>query len=218
MPVIPLPHDAAAPKLSSLALRSLIPHLSTILSRHSILTGRASTSPDSLSKTLAVAPRAIIGIIPTYYDVGGPNPGTTVGIVLGSVAGFFLIIWLFYSLANAGGAAISGEEEIVVRRRRSRSPHSRRSRRSIRTEVRETSRSPRRREHIIVEERRERPRSIIVEERRVPGDDIVEVIEEHSDIRPPRREKGRRNSGYRSVDPEIYSEEDYSQYSSRRYS
>ena len=211
MPVIPLLHDAAAPQLSSLALalRSLIPHLSTILSRHGILTGRASTFPDSLSETLAVAPRAITGIIPTYYDSGGPNAGTTVGIVLGSVAGFFLIIWLFYSLTNVGGAAITGEEEVVVRRRRSRSPHSRRSRRSNRTEVRE---------NIIVEERRERPRSIIVEERRVPGDDIVEVIEEHDDIRPPRRERSRRNSAYRSVDPEIYSEEDYSQYSSRRYS
>lgn len=66
-----------------------------------------------------------------------------------------------------------------------------------------------------MEERRERPRSIIVEERRVPGDDIVEVIEEHSDIRPPRRERSRRNSGYRSVDPEIYSEDDYSQYPAR---
>jgi len=201
MPAVPLPRDAAALQLPSpaLALRSLVPRLSTVLSRRSILAVRASTPSDSLRDSLTLAPRAITGIIPTYYNLGGPTAGATVGIVLGSVAGLFLIIWLFYSLSKtSSGAAITGEEEIVVRRRRSRSPHSRRSRRSTRTEVREISRSPRRREHVIVEERRERPRSVLVEERvRVPGDDIVEVIEEHSDIRPPRKERSRRNSGYR---------------------
>jgi hypothetical protein len=37
--------------------------------------------------------------------------------------------------------------------------------------------------------------------RRVPGDDIVEVIEEHSDLSlpPPRRAKSGRGSVYRSV-------------------
>ncbi|KAF2274876.1 uncharacterized protein EI97DRAFT_451388 [Westerdykella ornata] len=136
------------------------------------------------------------GIIPTYYTVDGPTSGTVVGIVLGSVLGFLLLIWLFYSIANInntpGNNAIAGvEEEIVVRR--PRKSHSGHSRRSTRTEVREYSRSPRR-EHIIVEERRQprppRPRSIVVEERRsrsrVPGDDIVEVIEEHEDYRERR--------------------------------
>ncbi|OCL14537.1 hypothetical protein AOQ84DRAFT_351464 [Glonium stellatum] len=199
MPAILLPHDVVAPQLPSqtLTFRSLIPHLSALLSRRSTLTGHASTSPGPRAETLALAPRAVTGIIPTYYNLGGPGAGATVGIVLGSVAGFFLILWLFYALSNTGGTAIAGEQEIVVRRRRSRSPHSRRSRRSTHTEVREVSRSPRRREHIIVEERRERPRSILVEERRVPGDDVVEVIEEHSDIRPPRRDRSRRNSAYR---------------------
>jgi hypothetical protein len=141
-------------------------------------------------------------IIPTYYIVDGPAPGTVVGVVLGSVLGFLLLIWLFYSIAtingNGGGRnnAIAGEEEIVVRRPRhsqSQAGRSGRSRRSTRTEVREYSRSPRR-EQIIVEERRQprppRPRSIIVEDRRsrsrVPGDDVVEVIEEHEDYRERR--------------------------------
>jgi hypothetical protein len=53
--------------------------------------------------------------------------------------------------------------------------------------------------------------TIIVEPptvRRVPGDDIVEVIEEHSELSlpPPRRAKSGRGSVYRSVqqDSEYY--------------
>jgi hypothetical protein len=47
-------------------------------------------------------------------------------------------------------------------------------------------------------------------ERRVEGDDVVEVIEEHSSVGAPRR-KSRRNSGYRSVDPEFYAGGGYPQ-------
>ena len=146
------------------------------------------------------------GIIPTYYDLSGPEPGTVVGIVLGSVAGFLLICWLLQSLVNAsrggGGArtAMAGEEEIVIRRPRRNSHGARSSRR--RSEVREVSRSPRTsggRSQVIVEERRQpvRARSIIVEERhRVPGDNVVEVIEEHEDYRE-RRGSRRSGPGYR---------------------
>lgn len=60
-------------------------------------------------------------------------------------------------------------------------------------------RSPRRREQVIVEERRHarappRPRSFVVEERsrsRVPGDDVVEVITEHEDYRERRASRPR---------------------------
>ncbi|KAF1943864.1 hypothetical protein EJ02DRAFT_118058 [Clathrospora elynae] len=146
------------------------------------------------------------GIIPTYYNLSGPQPGTVVGLVLGSVAGFLLVVWLLYSLTqgrNRTGAtmAMAGEEEIVVRRSR-RNSHGGRPRGSRRTEVREVSRSPRRssqRSQIIVEERRQttRPRSIIVEERhRVAGDDVVEVIEEHEEDYRARR-GSRRGPGYR---------------------
>ncbi|KAF2493706.1 hypothetical protein BU16DRAFT_527926 [Lophium mytilinum] len=194
MPAIPIAARASAAQVES-SIRSLLPRLSTAaarLLRRIPLPSIAATSKPRLES------RAVAGIIPTYYEFNGPTPGTTAGIVLGSVAGFLFLIWLFYSLFGGNMFAVAGGEEVVVRRRGSRSPgHSRRSRRSTRTEVREVSRSPRR-ERVIVEERRERPRprSIIVEERsRVPGDDIVEVIEEE-DIRPPRRGSGRRGSGY----------------------
>ncbi|KZM20176.1 uncharacterized protein EKO05_0001117 [Ascochyta rabiei] len=146
------------------------------------------------------------GIIPTYYNLSGPQPGTVVGIVLGSVGGFLLIVWLLYSLTNSNGAGtrttMAGEEEIVVRKRRN--SHGNRSRRNSHAQMREVSRSPRQssgRSHIIVEERRQPPppqqrtRSIIVEERRrVPNDDVVEVIEEHDEYRERR---GSRRGGYR---------------------
>ncbi|EAT89395.1 hypothetical protein HBI56_026450 [Parastagonospora nodorum] len=146
------------------------------------------------------------GIIPTYYNTNGPAPGTVAGIVLGSVAGFLLIVWLLYTLTQGGPGfggnrtAMAGQEEIVIRRPRRNSHGARRSTASRRTEVREVSRSPRRsggRSQIIVEERRgpPRPRSIIVEERhRVPNDDVVEVIEEHDEYRARR---GSRRGGYR---------------------
>lgn len=148
------------------------------------------------------------GIIPTYYNLSGPEPGTVVGIVLGSVAGFLLLVWLLYSLTQGSkfGAttAMAGEEEIVVRRPR-RNSQSHRSRRDSHAHMREVSRSPRQssgRSHIIVEERRapppppqQRTRSIIVEERRrVPNDDVVEVIEEHDEYRERR---GSRRGDYR---------------------
>lgn len=147
-----------------------------------------------------------VGIIPAYYNTNGPAAGTVVGIVLGSVAGFLLIVWLLYSLTNpavrggGGGAHIAGEEEIVVRRQRRNSNSHRSSRRSQHVETRQYSRSPRRSATIVEERRvpvaRARSRSIVVEERRrVPGDDMVEVIEEHDEYRS--RRGGRRSGGYR---------------------
>ena len=154
-------------------------------------------------------------IIPTTYSNldGGPTSGTVVGIVLGSVFGFLLLLWLIYTCVNMGGGGAVYEEDMVVQDRRSRS-----SRNSRSTPPRPRSRSPIRTES-RVEER------VIVEERRAthsPDDEIVEVIEEDE---PPRRERPSRNrphSGYRSVDPERYAggnlpmEEVYSKRSSRR--
>ena len=103
-----------------------------------------------------------------------------------------------------------GEEEVIVRRERSH--------RSRRSEIREISRSPRP-ARIVVEERQARTVPVVVEDRgsRRDGDDVVEVIEEHT---PPRRKKGHRSSGYRSVDPNAYAGGNYPQHSvgSRRYS
>lgn len=201
MPNLPAARDASIAHIDSLASRNADP--ASFVARQPAIDFNVDSpiALDAPSRSAPLQKRVVVqqtpGIIPTYYNYDGAAAGTVVGIVLGSVAGFLLIVWLFYSLANinaAGGGHISGEEEIVVRRRRN--SHSGRSRRSTRTEVREYSRSPRRREQIIVEERRApaRPRSVVVEERiRVPGDDVVEVIEEHDEFRS--RRGGSRRSG-----------------------
>lgn len=177
-----------------------------------------STASPSMPQTLgarALQPRQTecliadncIFPIPEYYKglSSGPPPGEVVGIVLGSVAGFLLLIWLFSALRNGGsfGGGSVVEEEVIVRR--DRSPRSRRSRRSEMT-----SRSPRperviRQERIIRETSRAPPPMRPVVERRVDGDDIVEVIEEDSSVAPRRTSKSKRNSG-RSVGPESFSE------------
>ncbi|KAF2244833.1 hypothetical protein BU26DRAFT_608341 [Trematosphaeria pertusa] len=198
MPAIPIPIDATSLQPGSLAPRH--PDASSLIARRPAiqLSSDSALAPDALSGR-SIEGRAVAGIIPTYYRVDGPGSGAVVGIVLGSVAGFLVLIWLLYSLTNVSGNAVAGEEEIVVRR--PRNSHSGRSRRSTRTEVREYSRSPRRsgggRSQVIVEERRApRPRSVVVEERvRVPHDDVVEVIEEHDEYRT--RRGSRRGSGYR---------------------
>jgi hypothetical protein len=181
-------------------------------------------------RTATLQPRQNIIAIPTVYQGldSGPSPGAVVGIVLGSVFGFLLLIWLLWVLSNGTSFIRTTnveEEDVYVSRRRSRSPRSRRS--SRRTEM--VSRSPARRERVVRQERivrdipapREPSRmreTIIVDgpppvERRVEGDDIVEVIEEHSSISgapPPRRKSGgRRSSGYRSVDPNSFAGGDY---------
>lgn len=67
----------------------------------------------------------IPNIIPTTYGSinSGPSPGTVVGIVLGSVAGFLLLLWLIYTCLNFGtvGAASTYTEEVVVARDRRKS-------------------------------------------------------------------------------------------------
>lgn len=193
MPSLPVALEESIPSLDSLAPRDA--EAASLGPRSPDVGAAAADNPYTRNALNALAERSnlenrdiVLGIIPSYYTTGGPAAGTVAGIVLGSVVGFLMLIWLFYSLANIGNPAvfgranIAGEEEIVVRRRRN--SHSGHSRRSTRTEVREHSRSPRRRDTVIVEERRHprttRARSIVVEERtrRVPGDDVVEVFEE----------------------------------------
>ncbi|CAI7644447.1 unnamed protein product [Penicillium pancosmium] len=148
--------------------------------------------------------------IPASYGglTTGPPPGTVAGIVLGSVGGVIIVLYLTFLALNPGGIARGGglsggsssiDEEVVVRSRRGAA-----SRRSDVIEV--------------VEERGGRPRSyrrppshdqVIVEESVTgtttsDGRDFVEVLEEESSgvssVEPSRR-GGR---GYRSVDPLAY--------------
>lgn len=205
MPAVREPYDAMAAHIDSLVHRDVD---GGVLPRQPGMDYSTVAFEASPKRPVAKRQQMLVqeGIIPTYYNTSGPEPGLVVGIVLGSVAGFLLIVWLLYSLTNGNTrtgqtTAMAGEEEIVVRRRRN--SHGNRSRGSRRpVEVRELSRSPRRssgRSQIIVDERRPatRTRSIIVEERRrVAGDDVVEVIEEHDDDFPARR-GSRRGPGYR---------------------
>ncbi|KAF2204968.1 hypothetical protein GQ43DRAFT_437488 [Delitschia confertaspora ATCC 74209] len=195
MPAITTIARDSAPQSHKLMLRSLIGAVSK-------LAPRQQQQQQQQQQGGQQGQIIVDGIIPTYYKPDGPSSGTVVGIVLGSVVGFVLLVWLFYSLSGNSNSAIAGEEEVVVRRRRSRSPRSRRSHRSARStrtdmrEYQQPPRSPRRSAQIVVEERRapSRPRSVLVEERiRVPGDDVVEVIEEHDDY--VSRRGSRRGSG-----------------------
>ena len=162
-------------------------------------------------------------IIPATYSGlnTGPAPGTIVGIVFGSVAGFLLLLWLIYTCFSIGGAppvsSVVDEREETVIRRRSRSSPRREVSSHTRSEVIEVSqrdhtrspsppspvRSPPRRqsssrtERIVIEETTRRPSRPPPP----PQDDIVEVIEEHSPAPPSRRGSRRQPSGYRTVDP-----------------
>ncbi len=217
----PLLHDPEASSLSlyPIALRSFLPSIPNLTRRSAsspsdTLPMRTDHSIQPLDNPLSSLFRrqaaqvnpANPTLIPfTYAGLNaGPPPGEVVGIVFGSVGGFLLILWLIYTcFTMAGGASSVVEEEVVVRRR-SRSPRRTVSRSRSRSEVIETRQhSPPRRER--EREREIRRETVILEEtRRAPEreDDIVEVIEEHS---PPRRSGGsRRQSGYRTVDPEAF--------------
>lgn len=159
----------------------------------------------------------------------GPNPGAVVGIVLGAVFGFLLLLWVLFTLSS-GGSFIrtdnlrEGSDVVVTNthhrhNNRSRSPRRTSHRSNYREEMRETTAAPPRRDRVVRQERisREIPRdvsrsrvreTVIVDEgprveRRVDGDDVIEVIAEESEMGsaapPPRRKSGRRSSGYRSV-------------------
>ncbi|KAF2651041.1 hypothetical protein K491DRAFT_104808 [Lophiostoma macrostomum CBS 122681] len=162
MPALREEGGIATPQLDSLVPRDAHPAAMAYAARDAI----ALDASTPVKRQAISLPQG--SIIPTYYNFDGPSAGTVVGIVLGSVLGFLLIVWLLWSLANinnpGGGTSIRGEEEIVVRRPRKRAPPP------------------------------PRARSIIVEEsRRVPGDDVVEVIEEHEEDYRSRR--GSRRSG-----------------------
>ncbi|KAJ9138944.1 hypothetical protein NKR23_g8240 [Pleurostoma richardsiae] len=192
------------------------------------------TTQSGATRALAARQDTTTSTVPGHYPAlgSGPDPGTVVGIVLGSVGGFLLLLWLFYTIANFGGsdAESYGTASVVTRHNHSRSRSSRPQHRQHRhhhksprretVEIRTTSRGPPDRgERVVVEEttRRSASRAPSVAPpppRVVSEDDEVVVIEEHS---PPRRHRSskRRSSGagggsrresgyYRDVDPDRY--------------
>ncbi|KAI6382397.1 hypothetical protein MCOR25_000693 [Pyricularia grisea] len=103
--------------------------------------------------------------VPGGYSVTGPDPGTVVGITLGSVAGFLLVLWIIYTCINLGNPAIAettssygGTASVVTRKTRGHSRHRHSSRhhshrRGSRIEVRTTSTSrPARVVPVVVDE------------------------------------------------------------------
>ncbi len=85
--------------------------------------------------------------IPAYYGSlhSGPDPGTVAGIVLGSVAGFILLLWLIYTCINMGNPSLAtndtstvvteGTASVYVQRRHRSRSHQRESRRLSRRGV-----------------------------------------------------------------------------------
>ena len=181
---------------------------STISSIHHLITRTTSSLPRvgslrpfATEISSIIRRQAVLPIPATYTGLNaGPQPGTVVGITLGSVLGFLLILWLLYTCL---GQNQSGGEVVVEESVRRRSPR-RRSVSAISASETTEVRSPPRRERTPPRREPSRRETVIIEEVRRPverEDDIVEVIEEHS---PPRRPRSQRVSGYRTVDPEAY--------------
>ncbi|CAI7608595.1 unnamed protein product [Penicillium glandicola] len=172
--------------------------------------------------------------IPSTYGrlETSPAAGTVVGIVLGSVAGFVLLMYVLFLAVNPGGVARGGpaptsssismsmsmdDEEIVEVRSRRGSSAGRRRRPDV-IEVAE--------EHETFRDSyRRRPSSrhdrVVVEESlatSTTGDeDIIEVEEEESTVpsdMSPRPSRRSRRGGVRHVDPLAYG--GGSDYSSQR--
>ncbi|KAJ5204709.1 uncharacterized protein N7498_005588 [Penicillium cinerascens] len=146
-----------------------------------------------------------ISIPATYASLNsGPRPGVVVGIVLGTVGGVCLLLYLTFMALNPGGLARGGssitDEEVVVRSRRT--PSRSRSEVIEVVEERDYRRRPRRdRDRVVVEE------STTETETTHESRDFIEVVEEESSglstMSPPRRPKSYR-SGIRRVDPHEY--------------
>lgn len=210
---------------SSLPLRSSPPTAPPLSLRFASVPD-TTTPTRTLTTLTAVLPRQAAqttSTVPaTYGSPNGPSAGTVVGITLGSVGGFILLLWLIYTVINVGNPeAFTDAESTVmsmgtasVATRRVRRHHRHRSPRRETVEIR--TGGPGR--PVIVEDRGGgRVREVVVEDttrrsasrarpppRVVAEDEEIVVMEEHS---PPRRHKSRRRSsggerrsgGYRVV-------------------
>ncbi|KAJ5131192.1 uncharacterized protein N7515_007231 [Penicillium bovifimosum] len=173
-----------------------------------------------------------ISIPSTYGRLNtSPPAGTVIGIVLGSVAGFCLLMYILFLALNPGGIKRGGSGTVATGTASSLSTSMMDEEEGI------SGRSGRRRrDHIDVLEEREtfrdsyrrQPSSrrdrVIVEESLVTSTtgegDVIEVEEDESTIpsdlspRPSRRSRSRRSGGVRSIDPLAYG--GGSDYSSQR--
>ncbi|KAH6659491.1 hypothetical protein BKA67DRAFT_529642 [Truncatella angustata] len=141
---------------------------------------RPSRSPPSLSfrRSIATAPHLVsrlndnANIVPETYGLAsnGPDAGTVVGIVLGSVGGFLLVLWLIYTIANLGNGnqrvietATVDTASVITRKSRRHRRHSG-SRRTASTRPRETVETIRRERVVPVSMPMSQSERIVVEE------------------------------------------------------
>ncbi|KAL1856630.1 hypothetical protein Plec18170_003600 [Paecilomyces lecythidis] len=160
-----------------------------------VLHERSTTSAIVNSGSSLVRRQTQVVSIPATYGGlnAGPSPGVVAGIILGSVGGFLLLLYIIYTAVAWNNSRFNiTEEDIVVQR----SPSHRRRSREVVEVVR--SRSPPRSRHhhdrIVVDE------SVTTQ----TEDDVVEVIEEASSVEPAPRRSRRSGGSYRTVDPYEY--------------
>ncbi|KAJ9293785.1 hypothetical protein DTO271G3_7412 [Paecilomyces variotii] len=193
MAPIPLPR----PLISTLIKPRADIHIDNYTITHGYALHKRSTTTHSSAilnpgSSLVSRQTQVVSIPATYGGLdAGPAPGVVAGIILGSVGGFFLLLYFIYTAVGWNNNRLSVvEEDVVVRR----SPSRRRRSREVVEVVR--SRSPPRSRHdrIVVEE------SVTTQ----TEDDVVEVIEEASSVEPAPRRSRRSGGSYRTVDPYEY--------------
>ncbi|KAK6957789.1 hypothetical protein Daesc_000578 [Daldinia eschscholtzii] len=169
-----------ARKIHDFAFRTLLPRLATDV----------STVPEGYGRSPS-----------------GPDPGAVAGIVLGSVAGFILLLWIIYWCVNLGSPAPAVEEGSVSGVGASSSVVSYRSRPKVhRHRHSHHSRSsqqysPHRRKETIEITRRDRTvrRSPSSSPARAPEVDQIVVLEEHNRSRSRTRSRSRSRSPPRNI-------------------
>ncbi|KAI1806151.1 hypothetical protein F4811DRAFT_551107 [Daldinia bambusicola] len=186
------PNLNLAQKIHAFASRTLLPRLATDV----------STVPEGYGRTPS-----------------GPDPGAVAGIVLGSVAGFLLLLWIIYWCVNLGtatpviveeasasGVGPGGSSSVVSYRSRPR-VH-RHHRRSHHSRVSQPYASPpmtqqQRRKETIEITRRDRVvrRSASSSPARAPDVDQIVVLEEHDRSRTRSRSLSRSRSRSRTRSP-----------------
>ena len=170
--------------------------------------GLGPTAPDIFLASNLQKRYTTLSIPASYGRLNSsPPPGTVAGIVLGTVGGVVLVLYLTFLALNPGGLARGGssstiDEEVVIRSLRG--PSSRHRGEAIEVmEERSRSRSYRRpsRDHVVVDESVTGTGTSVTDH-----GDVVEIFEEESSgvssasPRPPRRTR----SGVRTVDPHGY--------------